>query len=72
MRWECRYSSCEMLYLVVGSADVRCFLHHSEDSADHWSFADVLAGGHDAEVRLFFGDAAVDELKAEVRKRVRS
>jgi hypothetical protein len=61
-----------MLYLVVGPADVRCYLHHSEDEADRWSFADVLAGRHDAEVRLFFGDAAVDELKAEVQKVVRS
>jgi hypothetical protein len=60
-----------MLYLVVGAAEVRCFLHHSEAKADRWAFADVLAGDHDAEVRLFFGDAAVDELKAEVRKRVR-
>jgi hypothetical protein len=72
MRWECRYSSCEMLYLVVGSADVRCFFDHSEDKAIRWAFADVLAGAHDAEVRLFFGDAAVEELKAEVRKVVRS
>lgn len=71
MRWECRYSSCEMMYLVVGSAEVRCFLDHSEAKADCWAFADVLAGDHDAEVRLFFGETAVDELKAEVRKRVR-
>lgn len=72
MRWECRYSSCEMLYLVVGSDCVRSYLHHSETNADRWSFADVLAGEHDAEVRLFFGDVVVDELKAEVRKRVRA
>lgn len=71
MRWECRYSSCEMLYLDAGAECVRCFLHHSEGQADRWAFADVLAGVHDAEVRAIFGDAVVAELKAAVRSRVR-
>lgn len=70
MRWECRYSSCEMLYLVVGSECVRSYLHHSEATADRWSFADVLAGVHDAEVRALFSDEVLEELKAEVRRRV--
>lgn len=71
MRWECRYSSCEMLYLVVGTDYVRSFLDHSEDRADRWTFADVLAGVHDAEVRALFGDKVPEDLKAEVRRRCR-
>lgn len=70
MRWECRYSSCEMLYLEVGAGCVRSYLHHSEANADRWSFADVLAGVHDAEVRALFNDGVLEELKAEVRRRV--
>jgi hypothetical protein len=58
-----------MLYLEVGAEHVRCFLDHSPAKADCWSFADVLAGKHDVEVTNFFGDAAVEELKAEVRRR---
>lgn len=70
MRWECRYSSCEMLYLDVGSECVRRYLHHSEANANRWSFADVLAGVHDAEVRALFNDRVLEELKTEVRRRV--
>lgn len=72
MRWECRYSPSVMLYLDVGSECVRTFLHHSEAAADRWSFADVLGGTHDAEVQALFGDAVLAELKAEVRRRVRT
>jgi hypothetical protein len=71
-RWECRYSSCEMLYLEVGPRSVRSWLHHSEDRADHWSFDDVLSGVHDAEVRALFGDLAVTEIKDAVRERMRT
>jgi hypothetical protein len=71
MRWECRYSSCEMLYLEVGSEYVRCYLDHSPAGADLWTFAEVLAGEHDGYVRDLFGEAALAELKATVRQRVR-
>jgi hypothetical protein len=70
MQWECRYSSSEMLYLEVGSSYVRCYLHHSPGTADLWTFADVLAGKYDAEVRNLFGEEVVAELKAEVQRRV--
>lgn len=70
MRWECRYSSCEMLYLVVGPDCVRSFLDHSEANAGRWAFADVLAGVHDAEVQALFGEEVLTQLKAEVRRRV--
>lgn len=69
MQWECRYSSSEMLYLEVGSDNVRCYLHHSPGHADLWSFADVLAGKYDGEVQNLFGEAVVAELKAEVLRR---
>ena len=69
MRWECRYSSSEMMYLEVGTDDVRCYLHHSPSKADRWTFVDVLSGRHDAEARNLFGDAAAERLKAEVRRR---
>jgi hypothetical protein len=71
MRWSCRYSPSEMMYLEVGDADVLCYLHHSPGRADRWSFEEVLAGRHDAAVRNLFGDAAVEALKAEVRRRAR-
>jgi hypothetical protein len=48
MRWQCRYSSAEMLHLEVGAADVRCYLDHSPAKADRWTFADVLTGRYDA------------------------
>lgn len=69
MRWECRYSSSEMLYLEVGPSCVRSWLDHSEHNAEKWTFENVLAGRHDAEVRALFGDSTVEELKAEVRLR---
>jgi hypothetical protein len=71
MRWECRYSPSEMLYLEVGPAEVRCYLDHSPHKADRWTFEDGLAGRHDAEVTNLFGEPAVEGLKAEVRKRAR-
>ena len=70
MRWECRYSSSEMLFLEVGTDAVRCYLDHSPGNAEWWTFAEVLDGDHDAYVRNLFGEAAVDQLKAAVRLRV--
>lgn len=69
MRWECRYSSCEMLYLEVHSDHVRCFLDHSEAQADRWTFAEILAGDHDAYIQNLFGDTALSQLKAELHHR---
>ncbi len=71
-RWECRYSSSEMMSIQVDPNTVRRWLCHSPDQADHWSFADVLAGVHDAEVRAIFGDDVVESLKSAVRERMRT
>jgi hypothetical protein len=68
-RWECRYSSAEMYYLELGPNSVRAWLCHSPDKAAHWSFAEVLAGAIDAEVRALFDDRTLEELKAAVRSR---
>ena len=72
MRWECRYSSCEMLYIEVTSMEVRCFLDHSEDRAEWWTFEEVLAGEWDQYIKNLFGAEAVKEIKEEVRLRRRS
>src|SRR5688500_15714625 len=69
-RWECRYSSSEMMYLDIAGSEVRMWLHHSPKSADRYSFDDVLSGKLDAEVRNLFGADAVDELRAAVAERV--
>ena len=71
MRWSCRYSPSEVMYLEVGDAGVRCYLHHGPRHADRRTFAAVLAGRCDAEVRNLFGEAAAEGLKAEVRRRAR-
>ena len=67
MRWECRYSSCEIMYVEVGLRDVRCYLDHSEDRADHYTFEQVLDGAMDNEVGSVFGAQVLQELKAAVR-----
>jgi hypothetical protein len=69
-RWECRYSSSEMMYMEIVGHEVRMWLHHSPQSADRYSLEDVLAGKLDAEVRNLFGLEAVDELRAAVSERV--
>lgn len=70
MRWECRYSSSEMLYLEVTATDVRCYLHHSPETASVWSFADVVAGAADRELDLFTS-VEIAAVKAEAAKRLR-
>ena len=70
MRWECRYSSCEMLYLDLQADHVRCFLDHSEANADRWTFAEILAGTQDAYIQNLFGDNALNQLKEEIKRRV--
>jgi hypothetical protein len=67
MRWECRYSSCEMMYVEVGPDDVRIYLDHSPERADHYTFEEVLNGATDAEVGNVFGQNTLSELKAAVR-----
>ena len=70
-RWECRYSSCEMLYLEFASGyKVRCYLDHSPQNADFYTFDEILAGEIDGMVSSLFGAEALDELKAAVRKRL--
>ena len=69
-RWECRYSSCEMMYLELDRGRVHLYLDHSPSKGDWYSFDEVLAGALDAEVRNLFGDDAIGELKAAVRQRV--
>jgi hypothetical protein len=68
-RWECRYSSCEMMYLEVTGREVRCYLDHSPKSADVFTFDEVLAGNADGLVNSLFGSKALEELKGAVRGR---
>lgn len=69
-RWECRYSSSEMLYLEVTPTDVRRFLDRAEHQAVHTTFESVLAGTLDSEVRKLFGATVIDELKTAVREQM--
>ena len=71
MRYECRYSSSEMMYLEVTETDVRCYLDHSPDRASHWTFAEVVAGAMDAEVRNLFSDDEIEEVKTMAEERIR-
>lgn len=59
-----------MLYLDVQANHVRCFLDHSADKADRWTFDEILAGRHDAYIELLFGESALRQLIDEVRLRV--
>jgi hypothetical protein len=72
VRWECRYSPSEMLYLDLTPTDVRQFLHHSPHHPEITSFEDVLAGKIDADVRNLFGVQTLEELKAAVRQQLTS
>ena len=69
MRWECRYSSCEMMYLEVTETDVRCYLDPSVDNASHWTFEQVVQGAMDREVANLFTDEEIEEVKAMARER---
>ena len=68
-RWECRYSSCEMMYLEVKAREVILFLDHSPNKADHYTFDEVLQGAMDNEVGSVFGSDTLKALKAEVKLR---
>lgn len=69
-RWECRYSSCEMMYLDIGDGQVHLYLDHAPAKGDWHSFDDVLAGKLDAEITNLFGAGAADEVKAGVRHKI--
>lgn len=64
MRWECRHSSAEMLYLEVRDGEVHEWFDHHPDDPTRWSFEQVLAGELDAKVAVLFGDEALVELRA--------
>jgi len=66
-RWDCRYSSCEFMYLDVTDNDVRCYLDHSPKQADVFTFDEVLAGKAYGMLGSLFGDKVLEELKAAVR-----
>jgi hypothetical protein len=66
-RWECRYSSSEMLYMELRGREVISYLHHSPQRPDRYSFDDVLAGKHDAEISQLFGADAPAEVKAAIQ-----
>jgi len=70
MRWECRHSSSEMLYLEVTATDVRCYLDHSPASASVWTFEQIVAGEADRELFNFYSAAEIAEMKAEARRRI--
>src|SRR5215217_2833108 len=66
-RWECRYSSSEMLYMELrGQREVVTFLHHSPNSLERYAADDVLAGNEDAMISQLFGKDAVAEVKAAI------
>lgn len=70
-RWECRYSSCEMMYIQLeGNSGVKIYLDHSPNKADHYTFDEVLAGAMDNEVGAVFGQETLAEVKAAVRERM--
>ncbi len=71
--WQCRYSSCEMMYLDLvpgdrqGEGEVRMYLSHSPTHADVWTFTQVLSGGPaintlNTELRNLFGPDTPGEL----------
>ena len=68
-RWDCRYSSCEMMYLDVTDKEVRCYLDHSPKTADVFTFDEVLAGKADGMVGSIFSGNVLEELKEAVRKK---
>jgi hypothetical protein len=71
MRWEIRYSSCEMLYLEINGRRVHSYLDHSPHKGDWWTFAEVLNGDADYSLRVDFGPEVLEELMAAIRLRER-
>lgn len=70
-RWEIRYSPSEMMYLDIASSEVRLYLHHSPEHAQTWTFAQVIAGEADRDIRInSFTEDDLLELKAAVARRM--
>lgn len=68
-RWECRYSSSEMMYLEIQKHEVVLYLDHSPSKADRYTFDEVLNGALDREVGAVFGITTLNELKTELKNR---
>ena len=64
--WQCRYSSCEMLYMELRGSYVVTYLNRPSSNDELFSFDEVLAGEQDAMISQLFGAAAVDEVKAAI------
>ena len=67
-RWECRYSSSEMLYLELRNDHIVTFLDHSPTSVERFPFSEVLAGKHDAMIANLFGQNALPQIKAAIEQ----
>ena len=67
-RWECRYSSSEMLYLELRDEHLVTFLDHSPTSVERFPFTEVLAGRHDAMINTLFGQNARPQIKAAIKQ----
>jgi hypothetical protein len=65
-RWECRYSSCEMLYLELRDDHIVTFLDHAPNNVERFPFTEVLAGQHDAMINMLFGENALPQIKAAI------
>jgi hypothetical protein len=68
MRWECRYSSCEMMYVEVGAKEVRCYLDHSPHRATIWTLDEFIDHGTNGEIGCVFSEADVNEMLAEAKR----
>lgn len=70
MRWEMRYSSAEMGFLEVLSDEVIFYLNDRRNTDERWSFHQVLKGKADYTVNSLFGSDVLNELMAEVKRRL--
>ena len=68
MRWECRYSSCEMMYFEIVGDEIHEYFDHSADKPRVWSFQEVLDGHIDGDVRNMFAVGTIKEIKEAVQK----
>jgi hypothetical protein len=69
VRWEIRYSSAEMGYIEVLEDQVVFYLNYRGPYEESWTFDEFLAGEANS---LWgpFGAEIMDEVTAEVRKRL--
>lgn len=68
-KWECRYSSCEMMYLTVADdgSEVHMYLDHAPTRGERWTADEVLNDQISGEVTILFGTDIGEQLKAAVR-----